>query len=174
MSNHHAQDADLAQLALHKVHHLNLKEFKDRLDQLENLQPFMLAHALSYQYEFKFKVYKEVLRLYLILWEYMVMAYGEQVAAVTEKQFRTQFNKLLKMLKYSEGEPTREDRMSLYRQDMEQIQNHEIFGLINNQMWSRPKLIHLSNAESFLILSGLKVMLQCLEANTGRGTMRVV
>jgi hypothetical protein len=96
-----------------RIDEINVRMVDKISDEIYVQQPFFLQVLLGYSLDLTQEEFEEVIKMYLLIWEYF-KAYRKISKKITESDFMKTQMKYVEMLKYIDGETDQKRRNQLW------------------------------------------------------------
>lgn len=149
--------------AIKKIDHIDADYVNTVSDEIYKIQPFFLSVLLGYQYDVSMEELEEIMKIYFLVWEYFRLHPNIQKSQVTEADFSKIQKQNIEMLKYSEGEPSENDKLSLYATDLQHQKSKSLLTAVFFRFNERPILLKMDIEKRGAILIGIKSFIECFE-----------
>jgi len=137
-------------------------------NEIRRHQPFMLSAMLGYSYDLPPDAFGEVLKLYVLIWEFFKENRTAKKKAVTQAQFESVQQKNVHFIKYLEGEsPTSSSFAALVGNDLERLRSKALWTAFLMRFNECQALQDLNPELRSIVLVSLKSMIECFEGLTG-------
>jgi len=156
---------EVAQLAIlvKKVDNSDAEYVDSISDEIYQKQPFFLAVLLGHRLDTTPLELEEIMKIYLLVWEYFRNNINVQTKKVTEKYFDKNQDRLIKMLMYAEGEPGEPERMNIYSLDLGNLKSKALWAAVLLRTTYRDTLIKMDGIKKGFVLIGIKSFIECFE-----------
>jgi len=132
-------------------------------DEIFDKQPFFLSVLLGYHLDVLPEELEEIMKLYFIMWEYFKSNSRIPANKITEDDFVRIEKKNIQMLEYAQGEPTEEQRILLYSDDLQNTRSKALWPAIFLRFQIRPVLINMKWQTTASVIVGIKSFIECFE-----------
>lgn len=156
---------EVAQLTvlMKKIDNIDAAYLDSNLDEIFLKQPFYLTVLLGHRLDTTPEELEEVMKIYLVVWEYFRNNINAQTKKVTEKCFDKNKDRLIKMLQYAEGEPVDQGKMEIYSTDLGNLKSKTLWAAVLLRTTNREALIKMDVIKKGLVLIGIKSFIECFE-----------
>ena len=138
--------------------------YTDRVsDEIFQRQPFFLSVLLGYQFDVSMEELEEIMKIYFLIWEYFRSNPNIQKKQVSQAYFEKAQTENIGMLKYSEGEPNKREKMKVYSYDLQKLKSKALWTAILFRCDNRPVLRKMDTETKGFILIGMKSFIDCFE-----------
>lgn len=138
-------------------------EYVDRIsDEIFKYQPFFLTVVLGYRMDISSQELEEMMRIYLLVWEYFKSNKNLPKKKVTQTQFEEVQRQNMYMLHYSEGE-SEESRDKIYTDELQNLKSKSLWAAVHFRYNTRPALINMDPEIKGITLIGILSFIQCFE-----------
>jgi hypothetical protein len=149
---------------LKKIDHIDAAYADTVSDEIFQRQPFFLSVLMGYQFDVSMEELDEIIKIYILIWEYFSSNPNVQKKQVTQAYFERIQTRNIEMLKYSEGEPTEEEKRKVYSHDLQKLKSKSLWTAILFRCDDRPVLKKMDIETKGMILIGMKSFIECFEA----------
>lgn len=132
-------------------------------DEIYLKQPFYLTVLMGHRFDTTPEELEEVMKIYLLVWEYFRSNINVQTKKVTEKSFDKNKDRLIKMLQYAEGEPLDQGKMEIYSTDLGNLKSKTLWAAVLFRTTERAALIKMDVSKKGMVLIGIKSFIECFE-----------
>jgi hypothetical protein len=157
-------DAILLGHILNKIDSQDVEYYGWITDEVCKWQPFFFSVILDYRHDLTPHQHNEMIKLYLLIWEYFKTKKNVFDQKITQEEFEKLQNRNIQMLKYVSGEKNQLEIMKIYAKDLENIKSKELFAVIAMRYLDTPVLYNLEEKSKAILLIGLKCFIECFEA----------
>ncbi|MBZ9632662.1 hypothetical protein LB465_17935 [Salegentibacter sp. LM13S] len=138
-------------------------EYVDRIsDEIFKYQPFFLTVVLGYRMDISSQELEEMIRIYLLVWEYFKSNKNLPKKKVTQTQFEEVQRQNMYTLHYSEGE-SEESRDKIYTDELQNLKSKSLWAAVHFRYNTRPALINMDPEIKGITLIGILSFIQCFE-----------
>ena len=147
---------------LKKIDNIDKQYVDSVTDEMYQYQPFLLSLLLGYQYDLQPKEAEEILKIYLIIWEYFKDKKNIKTKKITEEQFEISEKKNLQFFNYLEKSEGKDKNYAI-SSDLENQKSKALLTAIFLRFKTRPVLLSMNEKNRGIITIGLKSIIDCLE-----------
>lgn len=138
-------------------------EYVERIsDEIFKYQPFFLTVVLGYRMDISSQELEEMMRIYLLVWEYFKSNKNLPKKKVTQTQFEEVQRRNMYMLHYSEGE-SEESRDKIYTDELQNLNSKSLWAAVHFRYNTRPVLVNIDSEIKGIILIDILSFIQCFE-----------
>lgn len=156
------ETAELSVL-LSKIDHIDGEYVSKVSDEIFKKQPFFLSALLGYRFDVSTTELEELMKIYFLIWEYFKPNQNVRNKKVTEALFTKMMKRNIQMLKYSEDEPSEQDKLEVYSADLQNLKSKSLLAAVFFRFYNRPVLIKMEKEKTGTILIGIKSFIECFE-----------
>ena len=135
-------------------------------DKISQKQPFLFSLILGYRFDLKPLELEEIMKVIFLIWEFFKKHPQTEIAKITETQFMRIQQRNVYMLKYFEGEQSRNSKLEVISADLENLNSKSLFTGVIFQFNQKAALLNMKNETLGIILVGLKSLIECFEEIT--------
>jgi hypothetical protein len=132
-------------------------------DEIFKLQPFFLSVLLGYQQDLSTEELGEIMKIHFLIWEYFRLNENVKTKQVTESDFNKIQKRNIEMLKYSDGEPNENDKITIYSYDLQNLKSKLLLAVIFSRFTEIPTLSKMNIEKTGLVMIGIKSFIECFE-----------
>ena len=107
---------------------------------------------------------EEIIKIYLLIWEYFKNNPKVQRVKITEKSFVDRCLKNAHMFNYVEGEQDNQIKKEIYTNDLLRIKSKTLLAMTLLRFDTRPILLEMNSEIKVMIMVGIKSFIECFEA----------
>jgi hypothetical protein len=131
-------------------------------DEIYVQQPFFLQVLLGYSLDLTQEEFEEVIKMYLLKWEYF-KAYRKISKKITESDFMKTQMKYVEMLKYIDGETDQNEKKKVYAIDLQNHISKSLWTAIIFRFDTRPILFKMDTEKKGPVMIGIRSFIDCFE-----------
>lgn len=150
-------------IAIKKIDHIDASYVDLVSDEIFYSQPFFLTVLIGYRLDVLPEELDEIMKVYFLIWEYFKSKKGVQTNKITEAHFEKAEERNIKMLQYSEGEPTEKYKAAIYSADLQNLRSKALWATVLSRFQMRPVLHNMDWEKRGAILVGIKAFIECFE-----------
>ena len=132
-------------------------------DEIFIKQPFFLTILLGYRLDVSPIELEEIMKIYFLIWEYFKSHQNVQTRKVNQFYFEKVQTRNIQMLKYSEGEPSQHDKLSLFAHDLQNLTSKSLLAAVLFSFDNRQVLVKMDGENRGAVLIGIKSFIECFE-----------
>lgn len=125
-------------------------------------QPFFLTVMLGYRADVSLEELEEIMKIYLLIWEYFKSQDNLPLQKLTQAQFEEVQRSNIHMLSYSEEEP-KNSRGKIYTVELQNLKSKSLWTAVLYRCTNKPVLINMDPENKGIILIGILSFIQCFE-----------
>ncbi len=144
------------------------KYVNEESDIISQKQPFLISLILGYRFDLKPLELEEMMKVIFLIWEFFKKYPQTEITKITETQFMRIQKRNVYMLKYFEGEKSRNSKLEVISADLENLYSKSLFTGVIFQFNQKAALLNIKNETRGMILVGLKSLIECFEELTFR------
>jgi len=148
---------------LKKIDTVDEQYITSAYENIEQYQPFMLSLLLGYQHDINIKELDEIIKLYLIIWEFFKDKKNITKIKLTEIQFEETQNRNIEFFKYLGGEKSKRDFINTTSLDLENIRSKALLTGILFRFDTTTVLSNIKGDLKGIVLIGIKSLIECFE-----------
>jgi hypothetical protein len=137
-------------------------------DIISQKQPFLISLILGYRFDLKPLELEEIMKIIFLIWEFFKKHHRAEIAKITETQFLRIQQRNVHMLKYFEGEQSKNSKLEVISADLENLKSKSLFTGVIFQFNQKVALLNMKTKTRGIILVGLKSLIECFEEITLR------
>ena len=146
-----------------KINKISGEEVNLITDEIFQKQPFFLTVLLGFRFDIELEEMEEIIKIYLLIWEYFRTSKKVQTIKVTQEHFETTQAKFFSMLQYIEGEPREVNKSRIYEADFNKLKSKVLFAVVLKRFTTSPILEKMDGRNKGIILMGIKSFIVCFE-----------
>lgn len=132
-------------------------------DEINQKQPFLLSLLLGYQNDISVLELEELLRIYLLIWNFFRNHPNVQTQKITEAMFEQMQDRNISMLRNTAAEAAYQKSM-VFEKDLQNIASKALMSTIWVRFTTRPVLTNMEMKTKSIIMIGIKSLIECFEA----------
>ncbi len=137
-------------------------------DIISQKQPFLISLILGYRFDLKPLELEEIMKIIFLIWEFFKKHHRAEIAKITETQFLRIQQRNVHMIKYFEGEQSKNSKLEVISADLENLKSKSLFTGVIFQFNQKVALLNMKTETRGIILVGLKSLIECFEEVTLR------
>lgn len=157
----YSETSELARL-IRKIDTIDAEYVNRISDEIFKHQPFYLTVLLGYRVDISMEELEEMMRIYLLVWEYFGSNENLRKKKVTQTQFEKVQRRNMHMLHYSEGE-SEDPREKIYTDELQNLKSKALWTAVLFRYNSKSRLINMNPENKGLILIDILSFIQCFE-----------
>ncbi len=146
-----------------KIELIDEKYVNEESNKISQKQPFLISLILGYRFDLKPLELEEIMKVIFLIWEFFKKHPQTEIAKITETQFMRIQQRNVYMLKYFEGEQSRNSKLEVISADLENLNSKSLFTEVIFQFNQKVPLLNMKNETRGIILVGLKSLIECFE-----------
>lgn len=146
-----------------KLEHIDNDYILSLTDEMFKYQPLYLSVLLGYHKDVSLEAYEEIIQLHILVWEYFRSKSGIRSKKVTESDYEKVLDRNIRMLKYSEGEPSQADQKKIFDLDLDKIKSKALMSAIFMRFELQPVLRKMNIQDRGAVLLELKSFVEIFE-----------
>ncbi len=146
-----------------KIDNLSLKKTNTLIDEMYKKQPFFYEVLIGYQIDVSPEELDEIIKIYLIIWQYFRTNKNIQTKMVTVNYFESVQKRHLEMLKYIACETYQKNILDVSSNELEKIKSKALLTAIFYRYNNRLVLLKMDSHVKGIILIGIKSFIECFE-----------
>lgn len=135
--------------------------------ELEQHQPFLLSMLLGYQFDLRIEELDEVIKIYLLIWEFFKDKKNIKEIELTELQFEKSQKRNIDFFQYLEGETSEKDFINTTALDLGNLQSKALLTGVLLRFNTVPILLNMNFDMKGMVLIGIKSLIECFEEIVG-------
>jgi len=148
---------------LKRIDSVDKQYVSSAFEELEQFQPFLLSLLLGYHLDLNTSELDEVIKVYLIVWEYFKDKRNIKERQLTEMQFEEAQKRNIDFFKYLDTERSKEDFINTTSINLENIQSKALIAGILLRFDITPVLSNLKGDMKGIVIIGIKSLIECFE-----------
>lgn len=151
-----------------KIELIDEKYVNEESDIISQKQPFLISLIIGYRFDLKPLELEEIMKIFFLIWEFFKKYHRIEIAKITETQFMRIQQRNVYMLKYFEGEQSKNSKQEVISSDLEHLKSKSLFTGVIFQFNQKTALLNMKSETRGIILVGLKSLIECFEEITIR------
>lgn len=151
-----------------KIELIDEKYVNEESDIISQKHPFLISLIIGYRFDLKPLELEEIMKIFFLIWEFFKKYHRIEIAKITETQFMRIQQRNVYMLKYFEGEQSKNSKQEVISSDLEHLKSKSLFTGVIFQFNQKTALLNMKSETRGKILVGLKSLIECFEEITIR------
>ena len=156
-------ETDWLAKVLREIDNIDAEYVNAVTDEIYKIQPYFLTVLLGYSYDVSGEELEEIMKIYFIIWEYFRLKPNIKKMKVTETFFDQIQAKNIGMLKYSEGEADKTEKIKIYAGDIQKLKSKSLWTAILFRYNNRIVISKMNSETRAAVLIGIKCFIECFE-----------
>ena len=149
--------------SINKIDNINGSTAEKIMDDIYLPQPFFLSALLGFNFDISKVEHEEIIKIYLLIWEYFKINPKVQSVKITQKSFEDRCIKNTQMFKYVEGEQNKSAKKVIYANDLQKVKSKALLTMIILRFNTQPLLKDMNPEIRGMIMIGIKSFIECFE-----------
>jgi len=145
------------------VESIDVNYFNTESDIIYVRQPFLISLIMINNNQFNPETFGEIIKAYLIIWEYFKDRKNISKYQICEDQFERILQRNTLMLKYYEGEPTDKSKLAVVSEDLGHLKSKALMTGLFYQFNTNPVLVHMDGKTRGIQIISMKTLIECFE-----------
>lgn len=148
---------------LKRIDSVDKKYVSSAYEELEQFQPFLLSLLLGYHLDLNTSELDEIIKVYLIVWEYFKDKRNIKKRQLTDMQFEEAQKRNIDFFQYLDAEKSEKDFINTISIDLRTIKSKALIAGILFRFDTTPVLSNLKSDLKGMVLIGIKSLIECFE-----------
>jgi hypothetical protein len=148
---------------LKKIDHIDIGYVNLVSDEIFSSQPFFLTVLMGCRLDVLPEELDEIMKVYFLILEYFKNRKHVRTNKISKSHFEKVQERNIKMLHYSEGEPTQKDKAEIYSDNLQNLRSKALWAAVLFRFQRRPVLHKMNEEKRGVILIGIKTFIECFE-----------
>ncbi len=163
LGEHDFKETSMVANSMNKIDNINGASAEKIMDEISLRQPFFLSALLGLHFDISKVEHEEIIKIYLLIWEYFKIKPKVQSVKITQKSFEDRCLKNTHMFKYVEGEQNKSAKKEIYANDLQKVKSKALLTMIILRFNTQPLLQDMNPEIKGMIMIGIKSFIECFE-----------
>lgn len=156
-------ETDEIEKLLKKIDSVDEQYISSTYEEMQQFQPFLLSLLLGYQDDLNTIELNEIIKVYLIIWEFFKEKRNIKKRKLTTIQFEEVQKRNIGFFQYLDAEKSEEDFINTISIDLQTIKSKALIAGILFRFDTTPVLSNLKSDLKGMVLIGIKSLIECFE-----------
>lgn len=162
-------EAESLAKSISTIDQINFDEESSMADEMLKYQPFFFNVLLGEQNDLTKEEFKEVRKIYFLIWDYFRLQPNMQTRELTQDDFYKSLNKNLQMMQQSESLNTQNKKAELFQKDLQNLKSKALMAAVLMRFNKQSPLVKLNATIRSQMFVSFKSFIDCFDIHSQKG-----